>query len=107
MIGQCVPVQVVDEPSAPCVLVHEAKEVQPLGLAHMVGNKAADDEVPSFRSKIGIVAGAVGDRRAGWMPRAGNRLAAGVEINADQFARVAATFAPAKNAAQHSAIAIA
>ena len=60
---QAVAVQVVDQPAARRLRLHEAQEGDQLGMIHVVRDQARGHDVPAFARAIGIVAGAEADRQ--------------------------------------------
>src|SRR4051812_8657193 len=78
-------VEVGDEPAARGDPLHPADKACELLIRHVMRRLRADDEVDgTFRLEIEDVAGSVIDANTGRRRSAGNRLAHGVEVNANQ-----------------------
>jgi hypothetical protein len=104
-MSEAMAVQVVDQPAPHRFGLHEAQEGDELRLRHVMRDEAGDHHVPAFAGAIGVIAGPPSDRQPGGGVGARRRLAARVEIDADQLGGDAALGRPARDATQHVAVA--
>ena len=107
LIGQGMPMQVVDEPAACRIPLHPNEEVHHLRVRQVVREQGAEHNVLAARRLVEYVSGPILDAP----PRRGRglcrRCAGRVQVHAGQVQRHPGADAPAVDAAQHVPLAIA